>query len=754
MADVQLRDYQGNAITPKGGPSSSVQASDVSLASGTGLNSTNVQAAVKELNDKIAESGGGGGETASYDIAIGKLDESCLINDENASYVGYKTLPGHIAPPDKNTNVVAISFDDGAASDYIGTRKINNKYNFRTTFNLLISPEVPSTMEARKTGYKRMFADGNEIGFHGIMATSFFWRNPLYDVRPDGSATFAPTLAELKTKVNGSRNVFGDVINDNSTFKTVHLDGDSNIANIKLNEATQANWLTAIAYYSVYASPVTRAGIPIGGSSAVRQPNLWWLEHWYNELIDNTLGYSTYEGTITERLAADYEGTYPDATHILSGELDGYGTFTTGLFKGCHTCCNYEVLNRILSAVEAFVQVTYGIKGFTNMAYHGGGTSSYNSLHWTGQDGAAYNNRDCTVIATGHTPLYISTLGRKMSLFDIVLSHGIRMIKRQDPLEGNVVGEIGLIQGQRNIRGSYFNDIIDEYQVNQYLALLGTDIDGDVFDISYEDFIQAMPDDYSQWHKFAYENAGQLIATGLYMTPLYKNAIDVIRRSVGTGKIPVLGFDVNHVQVSMLAGVELLYQYLYKHNIRACSFTEAMNIANEERIVNNAFPNPSFYQSLIDDFGGSSTSEDAYIPDGFSKVGDCDIDVTTSSGNKVLTLSGASIESILSTKVWGLPSGRYKFSATLKGVIKIYKKINSDKDADAPTLLTILSSDNAYTDVQYEFAVPEPHKNVADGTYANTVCDGYEDNFAYIEFDIVVASGATTSIYNPRIDKV
>lgn len=61
--EVQLKDAQGNVIIPKGGGGTptSMQASQVTLASGTGLNSTNVQNAMKELNDKIEEGGGGGG---------------------------------------------------------------------------------------------------------------------------------------------------------------------------------------------------------------------------------------------------------------------------------------------------------------------------------------------------------------------------------------------------------------------------------------------------------------------------------------------------------------------------------------------------------------------------------------------------------------------------------------------------------------------------------------------------------------------
>jgi hypothetical protein len=181
---------------------------------------------------------------------------------------------------------------------------------------------------------------------------------------------------------------------------------------------------------------------------------------------------------------------------------------------------------------------------------------------------------------------------------------------------------------------------------------------------------------------------------------------------------------------------------------------DAFNISNEKRNVSgNMFPNPSFYQLLLDDFGGSSTSPDAYIPDGFFKNGDCQITVTKVDGNKVLTLSNATAASSLTTRVYGLPSGDYRFTAMLKGVVNIYKKMNSDTISSSATLLTTLSENNI-SQVSYEIHIPEPHKNIADGTYANTVCDGFEDNLAYIEISINIAVGGTTQIYNPRIDKI
>lgn len=756
MAEVQLKDAHGNDITPKGsGTPSAMPASNVTVLSGTGLSSTNAQAAFRELNDKIENSGGGGGESATYDVAKGNYDEPCLIDDDASIYVGYHSLQGKMPLPENNENVVAIHCDDLQPSDYIGTRKINNKYNFRATYSLTLRPVTNAFLNAL-SDYKKLIADGNDVGFHNLFASSYFWRNLMYDVRPDGTTTFSPTLAELKTVVSGGKNIFGRPVTASTTFKDLKIGDDARIATVKITEATQDQWLIAMSYYTLYASSKsTPTGKLLDNTTSVANGLLlWWLEYWYNELIDNTLGYSTTEGSLAERFAADYEGTYPDAAHILSGDLSAYGHFTKGLFKGCHSCCNYEALDRILTIAETLSRRYWGLKSFTCMSYHG---QEFAPLYWTGADGAYYNDRECNIIATGHTPVYVSLKGKKMNLFDIVKNHNIRMIKRQDPQVGNCEGEIAYYRGQRNIRGAFFNDIdFDErYQVNQYLALLATKATGASYSVDYATFMANMPEDFTEWHKYAYEHAGEEIADGIYMQNLYKTAIDCIRHCSGTGKIPVLGLDVNEPRITIEAAYELLCNYCYNHNIRICTMTEAMNIANRERNVSgNLFPNPSFSQSLLEDFGGSSTSADAYVPDGFYKIGDCNIAVTTSDGNKVLMLSSATTESSLITRIYGLPSGTYKFSAMLKGVVKIGKKMNSDRITSPSTLLTTLT-ENSVSQVSYEFNVPEPHRNLVDGrSYANTVCDGYEDNLAYIEISINVAVGGTTQIYNPRIDKI
>lgn len=790
---TQLKDFQGNVITPSTGTVSSIQASQVQVASGIGLNSSNVQAALSELNgkigttsttsasqisvssgiglsssnvqaalselnDKITNSSGAQSDYV-FDMAIGSKDESCLVDDVNNGYVGSVSLSGGRPPRSINQEIVVIAHDDLPESDYVGTRKIYNKYNFKTTYNYILKP-FTSTDDKNKavTNIKRMIADGNEIGLHAILGSSFFWRNLMYDVTPEGGATFAPSLSEMKTVVNNGKNVFDITIDENSTFTTVKHSGNSSIASVKLANATTEQWFKAVSYYTVYACTDVIVGLDLNDTS-VSKTYLGWLEYWYNQLIDNTLGYSTYSGTISERFAQDYSGTYPDATHILSGDLDSYGVFTKGLFKGCHSCCNYEVLDRIISIAEAFCRRFFGLPYFTNMAYHG---VKFAELFWI-SNSALYNDRGCTVIATGHTPVYVSLKKRKMNLFDIARSHGISMIKRNYPNDhARVDGEVGLYKGQRHIRGTFFNDIESKYHINSYLSLLGTSASSTGMNdgISYSTLMQSMPSDYNQWAKFAYENAGNDISGNgtLYMLKQYKNAIEAIRKSLGTGKIAFLGVDTIVKSPSIMGAIELVCQYCYRHNIRITTANEGMEIANNPRIIDNAFPNPSFYQSLIDDFGGSSTSEDAYVPDGFYREGIGTVRVAVNDGQSVMTLTAPSQDTRVTTRIYGLSSGKYKFTAMVRSTnqsacIEIGHKRNKNKSEASPLLLTQLSAGNEYEKLEYEFIIPEPHKNAPDGTYANTVCNGYEDNFAYISIAIKAELGCATSIYNPRVEK-
>ena len=651
-----------------------------------------------------------------------------------------------------------MSHDDLPESDYIGVRKIHNKYGFTATFNYILQPfSSEEVKQVRVTNIKRQIADGHEIGLHAILGASFFWRNLLYDVTPDSSATFAPSLSEMNTVVADGKNMFDISIDANSTFSTVKHSGNASISSVKIASATNEQWFTAVSFYTTYFCPLTASGLDMN-NNVVTKTFLGWLEYWYNELIDNTLGYSTYTGTVAERFAEDYSGTYPDAEHILSGDLSEYGVFTKGLFKGCHSCCNFEVVDRIISVAEAFCRRFFGLPYFTNMAYHG---AYYANLFYIGTDGAFYDNRDCTVLGTGQTKLYLSLKRRRMSLFDIVLAHGIKINKRHHPIDpARVEGEVGLYKGQKYIRGPYFTGI-SYYSFNSYLALVGTtrSSSGMNDNISYQQILNCMPDDYSQWSKFAYEHAGQDISGNgsIYMLSYYKQIIDLIRSAVGTGKIATIGTDTIGKRPSIMFATELVCQYCYKHNIRICTSTEALNICNNDRIINgNAFPNPSFRQTLLEDFGGSSTQRDAYLPDGFSGTGDAEINVAKEAGNIVLTMQNATAMTRLHTRIYGLPSGKYKFSAMMKSTnpgncVSLALKLNSEKTSAEPSNIVYKAAGSTFEEITYEFDIPEPHKNVLNGTYANTMCDGYEDNVAFIRITFIVDANKTTSVYNPKL---
>ena len=758
---TQLKDWQGNNVTPiaeGGGGGDTMPASKVTLANGTGLSATNVQSGMKELNDKI-NSSSGGGSSHDYDMADGNMDESCL---QSASpYIASKTVVGGKPVIDSNDNIVVIAHDDMAESDYVGTRLIYNKYNFKGTFNYILAPFANKTDKNKRiSNTKKMITDGNEFGLHAVFATSYFWRNLLYDVTPNGNVSFAPTLAEMKTVVSNNKNIFGIVIDASSTFTTVKHGDNRSVASVLLNSATQDQWFAAVSHYTVYANTLTSTGLDLTDTVATKL-NLEWLEYWYNELIDNTLGYSTYVGTIAERFAADYEGVYPDAAHILSGDLSGYGTFTKGLFKGCHSCCNYEVVDRIISIAEAVCRYYFGLVRFTNMAYHG---QHYADLWWKGSDGALYHNRDCTVIATGYSKLFLSLQNRWKNIYDIALSHGIKMTKRQFPNDDTrLEGQIGLYYGQKDIRGCYFNDL-SPYNHNGYLALLGTSSNspGMTDNISYETLMQTMPSDYSLWAKYAYEHAGEDVSGNgtLYMLPYFKQAIDAVRRAQGTGKVPYMGLDTISKKATVYAAIEMVLQYCYKHNIRVVPSFEAMTLCNNKRFLDRIFPNPTFKQTLLDDFGGSSTSEDAYIPDGFILVdGDGKCRVTEENGNKVLTISDGSSATTIQARIYGLPAGSYKFTAMVKTsnastCIAIGKKTNGMRALGDSDILESITANSNYEQVTYTIVIPEPIQKSLDGTRINTICGGREDNIAYVSVDFIAEVGKYTSLYNPKIEVV
>lgn len=699
-------------------------------------------------------------DSLPYDIATGTMDESCLADNEEDYFVGYSSVIGGVKAISDNEHIVAVGHDDLTLNDLIATRRIYNKYGFTTGFNYILNPFTnKKDKELRIENTKKMIADGHEIGFHAIFGTSFFWRNPMYDVTPNSSATFAPLLNDMRTNVGSGKNVFGKNITSATTFSDYGYSGNTSTSNITINIASEAQWFDAHKYYTIYGTTRTSQGLDLE-DNVVTKTILQWLEYWYNELIDDSLGYSKYDGTIAERFAEDYEGDYPSAEMITSGNLSSSGRFIKGLFKDCHSCCNYEVVDRIIRVAEAFTRKFYGLSKFTNMAYHG---SVFIELYWADDNSTLYNDRNKTILATGHTKLFISAKNKYMNLFEIALSHGIKINKRNYPDDPTrVEGQIGLFKGQESIRGAYFNDL-STYHINNYLSLLATSSTSTgMEEIDYNTFMSYAPKNVDDWFKWAYENAGADISGNgtMFILKQFNRTINTINKAIGTGKIPFIGVDTIKKSASISAAVEMLCQYCYRHNIRIVSPTQAMEIANKNRVLGNMFPNPTFKRSILEDCGGESAINSAYIPDGWYSATDIKPNVYKDNNDKVLSITSGTLQS----RIYGLPSGKYRFTAMAKSdnsnndtTIYFAKKLNGAKVADNNDVVNpqwLVVGNGEYAEVTYEFVIEEPHRNEVDGTLANNLCNGYEDNVNHVVIKLIAASGDTLAIKKPRIENI
>ena len=817
----------------------------------------------------------------SFDVAANALDQSCLSDSSADHYVGYRSVSDHYRKVDGTSiDVVAVGHDDLPAMDYIGTRKIYNKYGFKGTFNFMLTPFANKDEKLKaQENIKKMVKDGHHIGLHAVMGDSFFWRDPMADVRPDGTTTFTPTLSELqgekidvtiKAAMNkggtwyadstyesylipvqagdsyiinthktaqsyvhfladftsfpeqwgtadstggrvsyldlfadqqvtgtiedgvkymcittlwnsdvrtpqavfingvdafvGDTNVFGKTVNETTKFSSIGFVTLPDAVNKVVMSATATDWLDVVSCYSVYGRTSkysTHTGLDLE-DKAVTKSILGWLEYWYNELIDGSLGYSDESVDLATRFSKDYSGAYPTVEEIKSGIITSDGAFTKGLFKGCKTCCNYEVIGRIIDIAEAFVQHYFGIDKFDNMAYHGVG---YMNMFWTDANGVPYRDRDKTILANGYTPMYISLDDRKKNLFDIFKDHNIRINKRLYPVNPlQMEGQIGMYLGQKDIRGAFFHDVGNEYDYPSYFALLSTGSSGSGMEsISLSKFRAALPEtDQKKLMQYVYENASAK-AGDYYITSHLKTALNRIKSARGTGRIPFLGLDTISNSASIVSAIELLCMYCYYNNIRIVSMEEARQIANMPRIVNgNMFPNPTFKRSLIDFWGQPSTSGAANIPDGWYNVTDdatLNVAVDTIDGNRAMTIGGGSSYNTVSTRVYGLPAGKYRFSAMVKGdglnpVLRLRLKKNGELVSQSPTAVLESTVADTFTEVSTEFVIPEPYQVTDRNTLEETLCDGYNNNVAYVSITLYSQKDKTTSIYSPKIVKV
>lgn len=310
------------------------------------------------------------------EIADSNYDELTPFSGSN---LVYKTKAASKNNAGTNRNVVAVNHDDLQPSDYINIRKVYNKFGFHANFNFILNPfSSVANKNERVKNTKKIIAEGHSLGLHAIFQESFWWMNKMYDVRPDGTLTFAPTLSDLKTDVGDGRNAFGYLIDLSETLAHYgFVDLPSEYSSITLGNMTDEQYASVIEGYTLYNSNVTVTGLDLDDVSRT-WTYLQWLEHWYNRLIDDTLGYSA-TGDRATRYATDYSGTYPSESDLLSGNLSGAGHFTKGLFKGAVSSCNYEVRERCIQIARAFCLHYFGTDELQTYGRHG---VRYVDLNW------------------------------------------------------------------------------------------------------------------------------------------------------------------------------------------------------------------------------------------------------------------------------------------------------------------------------------------------------------------------------------
>lgn len=763
--------------------------------------------AVDDTNDKIDVFIG---DSTTIDIAANGMFETATVNDAAKGYIGFKTVSKSQDRDYRNKRIVAVNHDDLQPSDYLATRKIYNKYGFRASFNFILLPFADAAQQASMiANVKRLVADGHDLGLHAIMGASYWWMNPLWDLRPNFTTTYAPIKSELQTVVADGKNVFGYTVGAATKFENIGFANvPSSVSNVLVTEATEADYVTLMAEYVLHSATRTITGLDLDGNSQTWRA-LKWLEYWYNELIDNTLGYSTIGSGTLAQYVADYavpsgtaeSGTaysayIPDAAHLSTGKVVRFddttnphysdsnyqkvGYFTKGLFRGCMTGCNYEVIDRCIEVAKAFCKHYFGIDKFTNFGRHG---VLYASCWWRDANSVPYDNRDKTILTGEVGRFYHSRTGKFTTEHEILLNNGIQMTNHSNPLNPIFESQVGLYYGQSGVRYPFFNHVNKGSGDIDYLAFFGTSSSAISETMDYNTFISYMGG-RDDWLKFAYEKAGQTFTkpdgTGsMHMFNKIKQTLDHIKSCFDTGKIPVFSWDTIKLNAATMAAVELVCQYCYANNIEIVPMEYARRMAtdNAREYRQNWFPNPKFTQSLLTMFGGSSIAHDAYMPDGWFTeyiIGDAEYTVSdeTINGNteRALTITTSDGGILyLHSRVYGLPAGTYKFSAWMRrpytnSKLNIFAKKNSDYLSqyygDGTTKFTALATINPTDEwAKYEqtIIIPEPYQALPSDSVAGQYGKGYENNVSNLVFEFLInarSGGNEISIALPKLEKV
>ena len=748
-----------------------------------GINALNLYDAVSKAEKEVSTvlSSIGEGNTDIIEVA------TAFEDDLNKCFVASKKTKVH--KTNENRNIVAVNHDDLRRSDYIGTRKLYNKYGFKGNFNFILMPfENEQKKNEMISNVKQLIAEGHTIGLHGILNTSFWWMNKMADIRPNTYCTFLPTQDEIITSVDGNKNVFGYEIDSSKKLSQLGFANPS--TDYVASSMSTLEYRLAMYSYSVYVFEQTYTGLDLNDTIQT-WTGLQWLEHWYNMLIDNTLGYSKYGSSVYAKFAEDYECgkteqqevnmMYPDAYNLRTGkvvffddttnpnfnnaEYQKVGRFKKGLFKGHASCCNYEVRDRIIEIAKAFCLHYFGTDDFVNFNRHG---STFINCFWK-DDFVPYDESSKTIICGEVGKVFNTEKMKFENGQDILLEKGIKMSMHYTPLHPVYEGQVGLYYGQNGNRSPYFNHCTKESGVINYLALIGSTSVFDWTKHSYDEVMKFLPK--NDVLKFVYENSGKQVTasdgTNMYIYDYVRQTIDAIRSCVGTGKIPAFSWDTLTDDISTMIAIELVCEYCRKHDIEIVSCETAREIANStsREYRNNYFPNPKFNQSLLADFGGYSESHLAYFPDGwvlydgYSNPNNLLFNVDENRVFNIKTINNDNVSA--SVKIYGLPSGKYKFSFECKDAnnvssIRLIPKKNNTRYRDTISFTERVFPSTTFVKYEWEFTVEDAIINLPSDSTDNQYMRGYEDNLSNIEILIMNFANTNCDFYikNPKIELI
>ena len=740
------------------------------------------------------------GKQRSYGTYKSELEASPFVDDEYEYNVKFDTVDKHYNTNSVNKKFIVMNHDDGNLSDTLCNRRIYNKYGFTGNSCLIFSPfSSLNSAKRRIENGKKFLNDGHAFGLHAIMGASYWYANRIYDVKPDGGSNFAPLLSEIRgNNPDGTGiNTFGKTITSETIASDVYYMSTSSTIipelNVKVVDLTNEQIDRLNRQYCFYTDEYILSGVDdlsiddimnSEHANIINKSRIGWVEYYYNGLVDNTLGYSSSAINVSDKFAEDYSvpigasvgDYYPDAAHLKNGKMvywgdtenehyleakvkgvSGFnendyqlvGKFTKGLYKDCFSTMNFEVMGRCVAAAEAFFRKYYGMNRFVEMHLHG---IHYLNFYYQEPDGRIYADRERQFIYYPTARWYSSIIGTFKSVSEIMADFGMSMMK--DGLRRNFVkwqGNYGFYykaDGIRNETDDFNNGDLDtfSYSITDYMNTFGTTSDGGHESMNYNTFMQFL-NGVDNWTKFIYENSGQDVTKNGLTMRIYRYLRDCIRKcmgSVGTGSVPVISIDTLNNNPAMTLAVELFFRFLKDNGFDVYNFKEGKKkLLSERRSTSgNLFPNPSFEQSTLRYFGGSSTSKHAYVPDGWimsiqgsSSSVNIIVDKQTvdNSVTPVLNVDG---HIILQTSIWGLPSGKYTLSYFSKGNgVSIYTKVVKNSDLIV-TDSNIVDEFNPSSEWEYhtvDIVIPDFHRNIINQSdFYSVVCDGYEDNVCCI----------------------